>query len=40
MQALDQRQGFEIERLDLLDALFMIGLIRRFGKVFQHDAFL
>ncbi len=40
MQPLDQRQGFEIERTDVVEARFAIGRLDRLGNGFHHDAFL
>ena len=39
MQPLDQRQGFEIVRTDVVEASFAIDRLHRFGNGFQHDTF-
>ena len=39
MQPLDQRQGFEIVRTDVVEACFAIDRRHRFGNGFQHDTF-
>src|SRR5215468_2487112 len=39
MQPLDERQGFEIVRTNVVEAPFALDRLHRFGNGFQHDTF-
>ena len=40
VQPLDQSQGLEIQRPDLVDTRLAIGRLHHLGNGFHHDAFL